>query len=151
MSADKDMLDDETFLKQFESGVFPFDQWRHDAHIKVAYLYLRRHPLATAMDKIRAGIKAYNAANNVPEAPDRGYHETTTIAWMRLVHLTLCEYGPCETASAFYEQNPQLSQKKVLRLFYSRELFASPRAKAEFVEPDLAPLPVSRRAREVQI
>jgi hypothetical protein len=146
MSTRTDMLDDETFLKQFETGVFPFDQWRHDAHIKVAYLYLRRHPLATAMDKIRAGIKAYNAANNVPEAPDRGYHETTTMAWMRLVHLTLCEYGPCETANAFYEQNPQLSQKKALRLFYSRELFASPRAKTEFVEPDLGPLPESRRA-----
>jgi hypothetical protein len=139
------MMDDETFLMQFESGTFPFEQWRHDAHIKVAYLYLQQHPLATAMDKIRAGIKAYNAANKVPEGPDRGYHETTTMAWLRLVHVTLCEYGPRETAGAFYEQNPQLSQKKVLRLFYSRELFMSPRAKAEFVEPDLAPLPVSKR------
>ena len=45
----------------------------------------------------------------------------------------------------FYEQHPQLSQKKVLRLFYSGELFMSPRAKAEFVEPDLAPLPKSKR------
>ncbi len=138
-------MDDETFLKQFESGVFPFAQWRHDAHIKVAYLYLRRYPLAAAMDKIRAGIKAYNAVHKVPETPDRGYHETTTMAWMRLVHVTLCEYGPCAGAAAFYEQNPQLSQKNALRLFYSRELFKSPRARAEFVEPDLAPLPVSKR------
>jgi hypothetical protein len=66
-----------------------------------------------------------------------------TQAWMRLVYLTLCEYGPAENADAFYDQNPQLSQKKVLRLFYSRDLFRSPRAKAEFVEPDLTPLPKS--------
>jgi hypothetical protein len=145
MSEPTDTIDDDTFLKQFESGVFPFNQWRHDAHIKVAYLCLRRYPLITAMDKIRAGIKAYNAANQVPEGPDRGYHETTTMAWMRLVHLTLCEYGHCENARDFYEQNPQLSQKKVLRLFYSRELFTSPRAKTEFMEPDLGPLPESIR------
>jgi len=68
-----------------------------------------------------------------------------TQAWMRLVYLTLCEYGPTETADSFYELNPQLSQKKVLRLFYSRDLFMSPRAKTEFVEPDLAPLPTSHK------
>jgi hypothetical protein len=66
-----------------------------------------------------------------------------TQAWLRLVQLTLCEYGPAETADVFFEQNPQLSQKKVLRLFYSRELFMSPRAKAEFLEPDLTALPRS--------
>ena len=64
---------------------------------------------------------------------------------MRLVYLTLCEYGPAETADSFYEQHPQLSQKKVLRLFYSRNLFMSPQAKVKFLEPYLAPLPLSRK------
>ncbi len=64
---------------------------------------------------------------------------------MRLVYLTLCEYGPQETSERFYEQNPQLSQKKVLRLFYSPELFMSPRAKIEFIEPDLTPLPRAQK------
>jgi hypothetical protein len=36
-------------------------------------------------------------------------------------------------------------EKKVLRLFYSRAQFMSPQAKHEFVEPDLAPLPLARR------
>jgi hypothetical protein len=96
---------------------------------------------------MRASIKALNAAHRVPDEPTRGYHETMTQAWMRLVHLTLLEYGPADTADLFFDQNPQLSEKKVLRLFYSRELMMSPRAKAEFVEPDLAPLPKSSGAR----
>ena len=98
------------------------------------------------MEKVRLGIKAYNAANHVPEGPDRGYHDTVTCAWVTLVHMTLCEYGPAETADGFLDEHPELAEKKSLRLFYSRELMMSPRAKAEFVEPDLAPLPRSRKS-----
>jgi hypothetical protein len=142
-------MDDVTFLQQFEACAFPFDRWHHDAHIKIAYLYLRRHSLEEAISKMRNGIKAYNAANKVEEGPDRGYHETMTQAWVRLVHLALCEYGPAETADSFFEQHPELSQKKVLRLFYTRERFMSPQAKVGFLEPDLAPLPKSRKLQNI--
>jgi len=42
-----------------------------------------------------------------------------------------------------------LSQKKVLRLFYPRDLFMSPKAKAEFVEPDLTTFPRSSQSCEL--
>lgn len=139
------MISDEDFLKQFEAGVWPFEDWHHQQHIKVAYLYLRRYPFEKAMTQMREKIRAYNISHNVPDLPTRGYHETMTQAWMRLVYLTLCEYGPAETADDFYAQNPQLSEKKTLRLFYSHDLLMSSPAKAEFVEPDLAPLPRSHK------
>ena len=134
------LIDDDAFFAEFEACRWPMDEWHHQQHIKLAYLYLRRYPFDAAMNRIRERIKAHNAAHNVPELPESGYHETMTQAWMRLVYHTLCEYGPAETSDSFYEHNPQLSQKKVLRLFYSRDLFMSPRAKAEFVEADLTPL-----------
>jgi hypothetical protein len=137
------MTDDETFLAKFEACRWPLEQWHHPQHIKLAYLYLSRYPFDAAMDCVRERIKAHNAAHHLPDLPTSGYHETMTQAWMRLVELTLCEYGPAETGDRFFELNPQLSQKKVLRLFYSRDVFMSPRAKIEFVEPDLAPLPRS--------
>jgi hypothetical protein len=139
------MTDDEQFLAEFEACRWPLEQWHHRQHIKVAYLYLRRYPLDAAMDRVRERIKAHNAAHQIPESPTGGYHETMTQAWMRLVHVALCEYGPAETADNFFEQHPELSEKKALRLFYSRELFMSPQAKIEFIEPDLAPLPQSRK------
>lgn len=111
----------------------------------MAYLYLRRYPLETASVKISQNIRAYNKAHGVEESLTSGFHETMTQAWLRLVYFTLCEYGPAENADAFFEQNPQLSEKKVLRLFYTRERFLSPEAKATFIEPDLAPLPQSRK------
>jgi hypothetical protein len=148
MAALHAMSDDDKFLAEFEACRWPLAQWHHQQHIKVAYLYLRRYPFDAAMNRIRERIKAHNAAHHVPDLAASGYHETMTQAWMRLVYLTLCEYGPAETADNFYEQNPQLSQKKVLRLFYSRDVFMSPRAKVEFVEPDLAPLPRSHKSGE---
>jgi hypothetical protein len=138
-------MTDEEFLKQFESCAWPLEGWHHREHVKVAYLYLLKHSLDEAIARIRAGIRAYSSFHNVPEGPAAGYHETMTQAWVRLVHLTLCEYGPAESADTFFEQHPQLSQKKNLRLFYSRDRFMSPEAKREFLEPDLAPLPRSRK------
>ncbi len=139
-------MDDKTFLQRFEAGLWPREEWHHKQHIKIAYLYLRQYPFEAAMTRIREKIKAHNAVHKIPESPTRGYHETMTQAWLRLVHLTLCEYGPAENADAFFERSPQLSEKKVLRLFYSRELFMSPKAKFEFLEPDLAPLPRSTKS-----
>jgi len=143
---DSFMTDDEKFLADFEACRWPLEQFHHREHIKLAYLYLHRFPLTEAIDRIRAAIMAYNAAHSPPGEPATGYHETTTQAWMNLVYFTLCEYGPAESADAFFENNPYLSQKKALRFFYSAELCASPQAKAKFVEPDLTPFPKSRKS-----
>jgi hypothetical protein len=139
------MTDDDKFLEQFETTALPLEEWHHKQHIKVAYLYLRRFPFDAAMVRMREGVKAFNAAKKIPEAIDRGYHETMTQAWMHLVYFTVCEYGPAEDAEAFYEQSPQLQQKKTLRFFYTKELFTSPEAKAGFVEPDIIPFPRSKK------
>ena len=137
-------MDDREFLGQFEQLTLPFDQWTHRAHVKVAYLYATTHPFDESIDRMRAGIKAYNAANNVPEGPLTGYNETTTVAFMRIVHATISAYGktfPVSTADEFCDTHPHLLNRTVLRLFYSPDLRVSPDAKTSYVEPDLAPLP----------
>jgi hypothetical protein len=139
-------MTDEIFLQAFTACTLTHAEWNHRAHVKLGYLYLCRHPLEEAVARVRAGIQALNAAHGTPEGPDRGYHETVTQAWLRIIHCTLSEYGPAETADRFFEQQPQLSQKQTLRLFYSRERLMSAQAKREFVEPDLAPLPQSKRS-----
>ena len=140
---------DEAFLQMFEDCTLPFEQWKHRAHLKVAYLYLRQLPYAQALDKIRANIQRYNAATNTPETLERGYHETMTVAWLRLVEFTLHEYGPAASADEFLEAQEQLLNRRALRFFYSRDRLISWQAKAEFVEPDLARQlqPAIRRGR----
>lgn len=137
-------MDDETFLRQFEDCTFPLDAFHHREHVKVAYLYLRQFPLATAVERVRDGIQRYNAAHQVPNAIDRGYHETITLAWIWLVHFTLSEHGPADSSDAFFEAHPELWQMKVLRFFYSRNVLMTEKAKAEFVEPDIISFPMPR-------
>jgi hypothetical protein len=139
-------LPDEEFLRSFEDSTLPFAEWRHRAHLKVAYLYLRAMPLTDAVIKVRESIKHYNAATKTPELLERGYHETITVAWMRLVHFALREHGPAATTEEFLERERQFLNKEALLNFYTRDQLISWRAKAEFVEPDRAPLPQSRHA-----
>jgi len=136
---------DAVFLKAFEDCTLPSDQWKHRAHLKVAYLYLCALPFGEALTKARRNIQRYNAATNTPENLERGYHETMTVAWLRLVHCALSESGPASSADEFLEREAQLLNSKALRFFYSRDRLISWRAKAEFVEPDLAPLPRSAK------
>jgi hypothetical protein len=82
-------LNDEALIQQIESCKLPFEQWDHRTHVKVAFLYLRAHDFDTALHKMRTGVQAYNAANQVPEGPLQGYNETTTHAFLRLIHSAL--------------------------------------------------------------
>ena len=137
-------MDDREFLAQFESLTLPFAQWTHRAHVKVAFLYLREHEFDAALGKLRRGIRAYNAANGVPESPTSGYNETTTCAFLRLIDATMRAYGDViatPNGDAFCDAHPQLQHCHVLRLFYSPQRRMHPDAKGRFIEPDLAPLP----------
>ena len=139
-------MTDEILLRRFEARELPMEEWHHREHVRLAYLYLLRLPFAQALDRMRAGLDALNAAQNVPESIDRGYHETLTQGWMHLMHCALCEFGPAENSEAFLDKHTQLSAKRALLLFYSRDRILSWEAKERFVEPDLAPLPRSTRS-----
>src|SRR5882757_4417970 len=112
-------MDDAELLRQFEDLSLPFEQWTHRAHVRVAFCYLKHHPFPEALNRVRSGIKAYNAANKVPESATSGYNETTTVAFLHLVHATMRAYGPAmptETSNEFCQTHPQLLNKQVLRL-----------------------------------
>jgi hypothetical protein len=134
-------LDDDALLAGFEGCTIPSRDWTHREHLRVAYLLLARLPYAGALVRMRDGIRALNAANAVPEGLERGYHETVTVAWMRLVAAALRADGPAADSRAFFEAHPGLTDKFALRRHYSRDRILTAEAKAGFVTPDLAPLP----------
>jgi hypothetical protein len=128
-------------LENFESAAIPLAEFNHRAHLTVAYLYLRAHPLEEATRQMREGIHRFNAAHKVESTPTSGYHETLTVAWMRILAATMAGYGPEADAAAFFEAHPHLLSKVLLRLYYTRDRIMSAEARAGWVEPDLAPLP----------
>jgi hypothetical protein len=130
-------MNDDEFLAGFEGCTL--EEFHHRDHIKVAYIYLRRFPFEEAMRKVRTGLQALAVAWKAPvDELEKGYHETMTQAWVRLVHLALIGSEGVEGADDFCERHPQLLQKGRLEIFYSRERLMSWEAKRDFVEPDLA-------------
>lgn len=129
------------FLQTFHDGTIPIAAWRHRSHLKVAYLFLCQFPFNEAVTQVRAGIQRYNAATNTSEALDRGYHETVTVAWMKLVHFAMSQHGPAASADEFIDAQEQLLNRKALRFFYSRDRIMTWEAKREFLPPDLTPFP----------
>jgi hypothetical protein len=143
---DPRMTDDE-LLNAWTGLTLPFDQWTHRAHVRVALTLLRRHGFDEALRRMRAGVQSYNAHHHVPEAPDSGYNETTTHAFFHLIAAVDAAYAsaiPAPDGETFCDSHPQLMTRHVLRLFYSPQRRMDPRAKTQFVEPDLCPLPQDR-------
>lgn len=137
-------MTDAELLQQFEARTLPSELWTHRAHVKVAFLYIREHGFDVALEKLRVGIKAYNATIGVEESATSGYNETTTHAFAHLICATMQHYGdtfPTPDADAFCDTHPHLMTSRVLRLFYSPGRRMRPEAKTRFVEPDLCPLP----------
>jgi hypothetical protein len=134
-------MDDATLLARFEDCTLPAEQWTHQAHVRVAYLYLCAHPHDEALRRMREGIQRYNTARQVPVDPHRGYHETLTQTWLALVAATLRHYGAGKDSLDFCRQQPHLLERTLPRLYYTRRLLLSPEAKRSFVEPDIGPLP----------
>jgi hypothetical protein len=130
-------MDDDEFITRFENCSIPREQWSHEAHLRMAWIYLTRHPMEQAVDKICSGIRRYNMA--VTGSTDQ-YHHTVTVAFSRLVAARL---APARCYADFMAANPDLyaSRPPVLASFYSDELLFSERAKKDWQEPDLRPLP----------
>jgi hypothetical protein len=131
---------DAAFIEAFESRTLPFSEWCHPAHIRMAWIYASRHGFEGALARARDGIKAYNAANHVVDAPLSGYHETITQAWLRIVAATIRGQDSCSSSMEFLEAQPHLRARTLLRVFYSKTRILSPEAKATFVTPDLGAL-----------
>lgn len=134
-------MNDAELMAAFEAQKLRHPQWNHRAHLRVAWNYLTRHPFNEALRLMREGILKLNAANGMEDQLTMGYHETLTVAWLRLIAGTIRRYGPCATSDEFFTEQAWLTQRKLLRGFYSKERLVSWEAKRQFVEPDLAALP----------
>jgi hypothetical protein len=128
------MIDDE-FLERFERC--DLDEFHHRDHVRLAWLYLRAGEWDDAVRRIRDGIRRFA----VHHGASRKYHETITIAWLAVVAAAIDASPDVADFDAFLATHERLLDPGALRAHYSPELLASDRARAEWVEPDLEPIP----------
>ena len=127
---------DNELLELFERQKISNDDWTHTLHIRVASIYLKKHDFDIALEKVKSGIKKLNSENKVPETQFRGFHETLTVAWLRLVQTKL-NTSDASTSLHLLVEYPELLNSRLLNDYYSHERLMSLEAKACFIEPDL--------------
>jgi hypothetical protein len=110
-------------------------------------LYLGRFGFDGALEQMRQRIQSFNQAKGIKDSKTTGYHETLTVAWLRVIADALDVMSrPPGNSIEFCRQNQHLLDKTLLRRHYSSDRMLSDEAKRQFVEPDLEPLPGVFRA-----
>jgi hypothetical protein len=133
-------LSDEELWLAFGTSKLPAGDWTHHAHLRVAWMFLKRHPLDEAHVLMRVGIIRLNAFHGLVETPSRGYHETLTRLWLSLVASSM-QTADAPRSGAFVDACIDSLGKDAVLRHYSPELATSVRARAIFVEPDRLPFP----------
>ena len=133
-------LSDEELWLAFGASQLPAADWTHRAHLRVAWMFLKRYPLDEAHVLMRVGIIRLNVFHGLVETPSRGYHDTLTRVWLSLVAARM-KTTDAPSSGAFVDACIDSLGKDAVLRHYSRELVMSVRARAIFVEPDLVPLP----------
>ena len=126
----------------FDAATVPNAEFSHRAHVTVAVHHLHRYGQEEGGRRVRDGILRLNAANGIVQTPTRGYHETITRVYLRVLGDFVARApADADTASLANAAWRELGDPALPLRWYSRERLMSWEARAGWVEPDLAELP----------
>lgn len=136
-----DDLPDDALWDSFHARTLPEKEWTHRAHLRMAWITLRKHAIDEAHVLIRVGIIRLNHAHGLVETAQRGYHDTLTYVWLRLVAALQRETPDFSDSREFLERHSASLAKDAPLRHFSRDRIMSLEARARCIEPDVAPLP----------
>ena len=115
----------------------PKSAWTHGAHFAAA-LWLLRHRGEAAFHEMPPLIRAYNEATGVANTDTSGYHETITLASLRVARAWLEERAGQPLHAALGELLAGAhGRSDWLLAYWSRERLFSVAARRAWVDPDL--------------
>jgi hypothetical protein len=129
-------------VASFEACRFHPSEFRHYQHVTVALWYVRNLSFDEATEKVTTGIRRLAETYG-----KTGYHETITMFWLRIVSAFVAEHEDESLPDLANALIDKCVDKDLIGRYYSADLLASAKAKAEWVEPDLTPLPAPKRRR----
>ena len=120
-------------LQGFVDTTLPADQFHHEQHVHVAWLFVRNHGMPAALAEFTAAIKRFAAAKGAHGL----YHETITWAFVLLIAERQVRCGAAAWDD-FAKANADLLVWKpsILERYYSTEALKSDLARTVFVFPD---------------
>ncbi len=129
-------LTDEALIAALQEGSLKPELFSHEAHLRWGWLLLKMNNLDTAVEMAREQLKNYVSNLGL----ETKYNETVTTAAMLAIHHFRTRF-PGPSFTEFIKKAPRLktSFKSLMNTHYSEDIFSSPYAKRQFLEPDLLP------------
>lgn len=128
-------MTDQEIINRFESGAVPESEFHHADHVRLAFAYLRNHPVLSALEKFSAALKHFAACHGKTQL----YNETITWAYIFLIAERMARSGGEELDwDHFAERNPDLLVWKagILTRYYEDATLKSDLARRTFIFPD---------------
>lgn len=134
--ADEAALD--AFLQAWRAGRLPKSAWTHAAHVAVcAAEAWGGGTVDEVSSAMRRGIVAYNEAVGTANTATSGYHETLTRFWAGVIVAHLRAAAAPSRIEAVRSAVAALGAARGLHAaYYSFDVVADRRARAEWVPPD---------------
>jgi hypothetical protein len=130
------------FIAAFEGCTLPKERWTHGAHLLTAACYVHASGQMAAIERMRICIKRYNESVGGQNTETSGYHETITVAWIKLLDSLLRDVSvvrmPERAQFAKLAMDRYARDREVFRRYYDFDLVASVEARCNWIEPTLA-------------
>jgi hypothetical protein len=129
----------DAFLAAFE-GCTLKAEWTHGAHLLTGACYVHTFGEAKAIARMRLCVSCYNESVGGENTETSGYHETITVAWIKLLGGLLDRSKPIGRATfAALAVEHFREQKDIFSRYYDFDLVASTEARRNWVAPTLQP------------
>lgn len=127
---------DTEFEKQFADTTLPPTLFSHEAHLRLAWIHIRKYGKAQAIEQICEQIKRFDQTHGDGTV----FNRTVSVAAVEAVAHFITK-SKAEDFPTFIESFPRLQfhLKDLLAQHYSWDIFKDPAAKATFLAPDLLP------------
>jgi hypothetical protein len=119
----------------FEDGSWPKEQWTHAAHLALAACYILQG--GAALERLRAGIPAYNVRQGGKNTSDSGYHETLTCFWHDVIrdYIASLPAGLDRLAIVRAVVTEFAPKRDLFREYYDFDVVNSREARARWIPP----------------
>jgi hypothetical protein len=127
-------MNDRDFVADFEACAVASTDFHHADHVRLAWIYLREHPLIEAIERFTTSLQRFAAHHGVPGL----YHETITWAYLLLIHERMQRDDAPDDWDSFRAANSDLFERKpsILERYYLPGTLGSDIARRIFVLPD---------------
>lgn len=130
------ILSDDEFELQFQNASLDPQIFNHEAHLRLAWIHIKNYGIEKAIENITAQLKSYVQLLGAEEK----YNHTLTIAAIKAVYHFILRTN-ANSFDEFIQTAPQLKTnfRQLINSHYSTDIFSSPKAKNEFLQPERLP------------